>query len=71
MSLQGHIENGVVAFDEPMSLPDGTAVRAEPVSEPAPRTLAERFKNVIGAGIDLPQDLAKNHDVYLHGTPTQ
>lgn len=31
MSLQGHIENGVVVLDEPLSLPNGTVVRVEPV----------------------------------------
>ena len=31
MSFQGHIENGVVVLDEPMSLPNGTVVRIEPV----------------------------------------
>ena len=71
MSLPGHIENGVVVFDEPVSLPDGTAVRVEPVPEVPRKTLAERFQNVIGAGIDLPDDMAKNHDEYLHGTPKQ
>ncbi len=32
MPLRGHVENGVVVFDEPGSLPDGTAVRVEPAS---------------------------------------
>lgn len=67
MSLEGHIENGVVVFDQPVSLPNGTTVRVE-VLAPL-KTLAERFKNVIGAGVDLPEDMAKNHDHYLHGTP--
>ena len=31
MSFQGHIENGVVVLDEPVSLPNGTVVRVEPV----------------------------------------
>ena len=70
MAFQGHVENGVVVFDEPVTLPDGAAVRVEPVSAPR-KTLAERFKNVIGAGVDLPEDMAKNHDHYLHGTPKQ
>ncbi len=32
MSIQGHIENGVVVVDEPVALPNGTAVRIEPVA---------------------------------------
>lgn len=31
MSLEGHIENGRVVFDEPVSLPNGTQVRVEVV----------------------------------------
>ena len=72
MTFQGHIENGVAVFDEPVSLPDGLKVRIVPVAEPAGKsaarkTLAERFKNVIGAVDDLPEDMAENHDKYLHG----
>jgi hypothetical protein len=32
MSLEGHIEDGRVVFDEPVSLPNGTAVRVEVVA---------------------------------------
>lgn len=72
MSFDGHIENGVAVFDEPVSLPDGLKVRIVPVADTPPRTgdrktLAERFKNVIGAVDDLPADLAEKHDQYLHG----
>jgi len=70
MSFEGHIQNGVVVFDEPVAVPEGTAVRVEVIA-PLRKTLAERFKNIIGAGVDLPEDLAKNHDHYLHGTPKQ
>ena len=31
MNFQGHVERGVVIFDEPVSLPEGTEVRIEPV----------------------------------------
>ena len=72
MSFEGHILNGVAIFDEPVSLPDGLKVRIVPVSEAAPssptrKTLAERFQNIIGAVDDLPDDMAENHDDYLHG----
>ncbi len=76
MTFQGHIENGVAVFDEPVSLPDGMKVRIVLVDTAAPKqagrkTLAERFKNVTGAVDDLPEDLAENHDHYLHGKPNQ
>jgi hypothetical protein len=71
MSFQGHVKNGVVVFDEPVALAEGTAVHVEPIAGAPRKTLAERFKDVIGAGVDLPEDLAKNHDHYLHGTPRQ
>ena len=29
MSYQGHVENGVVVFDEPVKLPEGIRVRVE------------------------------------------
>jgi hypothetical protein len=34
MSYVGHIENGVVVFNGPVSLPEGTFVRVEPVDAP-------------------------------------
>ena len=72
MTYQGHIENGVAVFDEPVSLPEGMKVRIVAAEPSAPKagggkTLAERFKNIIGAVDDLPEDMAENHDQYLHG----
>ena len=32
MSFHGHIENGVVVFDEPLTVPDGTPVRVEVIA---------------------------------------
>jgi hypothetical protein len=37
MSYLGHIENGVVVFDEPVPLPDGTGVRVERVGDGSDR----------------------------------
>jgi hypothetical protein len=34
VSYQGHIERGMVVFDEPISLPEGTEVVVEPVAPP-------------------------------------
>jgi hypothetical protein len=35
MSFQGHIEKGMVVFDEPLPLPDGTPVLVEPITTSA------------------------------------
>ena len=68
MTYRGHIENGLVVFDERIELTEGTEVEVQPVSQRR-TTLAERFKDVIGCVSDLPTDMAENHDHYLHGTP--
>ena len=74
MIYRGHVKNGVVVLDKDVRLPDGTEVKVEAVEtvEDAPRkTLAERFRNIIGVADDLPADMAENHDHYIHGTPKQ
>lgn len=69
MRYTGQVKNGVVVFDGQPPLAEGVRVTVEP-AEPAPgRTLAERLKPVIGIAKGLPQDLAENHDHYLHGRP--
>jgi hypothetical protein len=70
MSLTGHVENGVVVFDSPVSLPDGTVVdiAVRPAAE-SPVTHYDRYKEIIGAASGLPEDFAENHDHYIHGTP--
>ena len=69
MTYRGRVENGVVVLEQPGALPEGTEVRVEPISERERRTLADRLANVIGAATDLPEDMAENHDHYLHGAP--
>lgn len=64
MSFRGHIKNGVVVLDEAADLPEGAEVRVEPVGR---KTLADRLREVIGSVPDLPEDLAENHDHYVHG----
>ena len=68
MTYRGHVENGLVVFDERVNLTDGTEVQVQPVSQQQ-STLAERFKDMIGCVSDLPTDMAENHDHYIHGTP--
>ena len=69
MTYTGHVKNGVVVLDDPVTLPEGLAVRVEPAETGKPRTLADRLRDVIGVSKGLPSDLARNHDHYLHGSP--
>jgi hypothetical protein len=66
MPFRGHIKNRVVVLDEAVDLPEGTEVLVEPVGK---KTLADRLRNIIGSVPDLPEDLAENHNHYIHGTP--
>ena len=70
MSVIGVVEDGKVVLPPEMQLPTGTRVRVEllPPAEQGP-SLTETFKDYIGIFDDLPPDLARNHDHYLHGAP--
>ena len=71
MSFTGHVQNGVVVFDEPVTLPDGTAVKVE-AENPADATvrpaknLLDHYRSVLGAAKGLPADAASNVDRYLY-----
>jgi len=69
MGYRGHIQKGLVVFDEAVPLPDGTKVNVEPVESQGNQTLADRFKDIIGIVKTLPADMADQHDHYLHGKP--
>ncbi len=66
MSFTGIVENGKVVLPPEADLPSGTKVRVETLdSEIEP--LAKSLQEFIGVFNDLPSDLAKNHDHYIHG----
>ncbi len=82
MTIRGKIKNGKVVLDDPKALADGTEVEVRPAKKckhavkprqprdkARPRTLAERFANVVGKATGLPSDASLNHDHYLYGTP--
>ena len=71
VSISGVIKDGQVIPEETILLPAGTRVRIEPVPESSEETLAEAFREFMGACEGLPSDLAANHDHYLHGAPRQ
>ncbi|HSU65780.1 MAG TPA: hypothetical protein VLJ39_02810 [Tepidisphaeraceae bacterium] len=69
MTLRGHIKDGAVVLDEPVSLPDGTDIEVEvrPLTGEEGPTLYDRLQDVIGTAEGLPEDMAENHDHYVHG----
>jgi hypothetical protein len=68
MTLYGIVKNGLIVLDQGATLPEGTRVQvfAEPMVE-QPRTAKELLMQFAGCMTDLPSDLARNHDHYLHG----
>jgi hypothetical protein len=75
MVYQGTIQNGVVVLSSPISLPNGTPVRVEPI--PEKRREESGFSSdadpifrmselAVDTGIP---DLATNADHYLYGHP--
>ncbi len=70
MSYIGTVCNGVVLLPPEAKLEEGTKVRVEPVAtERPPAKLGQRLMKFAGTAKDLPSDMAKNHDHYLHGRP--
>lgn len=68
MTIAGTIQNGVVVFDQPPALPEGTRVEVVvPAPEEAPTLLG--LLRFAGTANDLPPDMAEQHDHYIHGTP--
>ena len=65
MSITATVENDTIKLPAGVHLPDGTAVRVEPLVEPTPKPFGDRYAKFIGAVKDAPKDLAANHDHYL------
>jgi len=68
MTCIGTVQDGKVLLPPEVKIPSGTRVKIESLSAAeqagsAPDTL-DQF---IGIFNDLPTDLARNHDHYLHG----
>ena len=55
-------------FPPGMHVPDGTSARII-FETAAGRTLAEQYAGLIGITDALAEDMAENHDHYLHGAP--
>ena len=70
MSLEGHVQNGVIVLDDGRRLADATRVQViVHGASPAKATLRDRLLKLAGTVDDLPADMARNHDHYIHGGP--
>lgn len=71
--MNAHVKNGRIELDEPAELPEGVALVvqfARDIETPDKgSTLLERMRGIVGIVNDLPEDMALNHDHYLHGAP--
>jgi hypothetical protein len=77
MTYQGHVENGAVVFDTPVTLPEGTKVEVavSQVTDLPPKRkpiweIALELANSIPEedARKMPTDGSINHDHYLYGT---
>ncbi len=68
MSFEGKVENGVIVLDDAQQLPEGARVEVIVRDIPA-TTLRDRLLKLAGTVDDLPADMARNHDHYIHGSP--
>lgn len=70
MSFEGKVENGVIVLDNGQQLPEGARVEVIVQDAPAPKAaLRDRLLKLAGTVDDLPADMARNHDHYIHGGP--
>ncbi len=66
MKYRGHVKNGVVVLDQGSQLPEGATVHVAPVNG-CSRNLANNLRKLAGRARNMPSDMARNHDHYLHG----
>jgi hypothetical protein len=70
MSYTGTIKNGVVVLPGSVRLPEGTQVELTPVvSSQEAEGFTDQLLGIAKQTLNLPPDLAANHDHYLHGLP--
>ncbi|HWB08261.1 MAG TPA: hypothetical protein VG826_03515 [Pirellulales bacterium] len=72
VELHGTVQNGVIVIDDRIPLPEGTRVTivVEAKNEQEENvTLRDRLLKLAGTVDDLPPDMARNHDRYIHGNP--
>lgn len=70
MTYRGKVTKGVVVFEDPVQLPEGTSVLIQPVEAPGPQSPDDPLFRISELAVDtgIP-DLATNIDHYLYGHP--
>lgn len=69
MSLTGIVQNGVIVLENGCPLQEGTRVEVIVPESQAASELGAALLRHAGKAVGLPEDLAEQHDHYLHGTP--
>ncbi len=70
MTFTGKISNGAILLPPGVTLPDGLELEVSiPEWPDCSSKVGERLLKYAGAVGDLPSDLARNHDHYIHGAP--
>lgn len=70
MTLEGTIIDGQIVLDHSDELPEGARVEVTIKTETKPASaLAAALLRHAGKAQGLPEDMAAQHDHYLHGTP--
>lgn len=70
MTLEGTVVQGVIVLDTAQTLPEGTRVEITVKQLPeAASPLGAVLLRHAGKAQGLPEDMAAQHDHYLHGTP--
>ena len=72
MTLEGTVINGTIHLDPPAQLAEGTRVEVHPKEQSeAEKPTLSALLDLAGTVDDLPSDMARNHDHYLHGAPKE
>ncbi len=76
MTFRAHSDGKVIIPDEPVEIPSGPvlhvtveAVEAEPKPHSSREALLRLAREAEAMDVDLPSDLAAQHDHYLYGSP--
>lgn len=74
MNISATVEKNSIRLPEGVHFPDGTRVIVASVDDPQDsrgNSFGRRMEKFVGIADDLPADLARNLDHYVHGQPKQ